>query len=57
VLTGTVHAKAFLGEHLDFQVRVGDSMLLARAHSSLRTPVGEPVHMRMRAEKCIAIPQ
>jgi iron(III) transport system ATP-binding protein len=55
VLTGTVHAKAFLGEYLDFQVRVGDTMLLARAHPSLRTPVGEPIHMRMRAEKCIAI--
>ena len=56
VISGTVHAKAFFGEYLDFQVKVGESVLLARAHPSLRTPIGEPIHMRMRAEKCIAIP-
>ena len=46
VLGGTVAAKAFLGEYLDFQVKVGDSVLLARAHPSLRTPIGDPIHMR-----------
>ena len=56
VITGTVYAKAFFGEYLDFQVKVGESVLLARAHPSLRTPIGGPIHMRMRAEKCIAIP-
>jgi len=53
--TGTVDAKVFLGEYLDFQVRIGDCMLLARAHPSLRTPVGDPINVRMKAEKCIAI--
>ena len=52
---GTVEAKVFLGDYLDFQVKVGDSLLLARVHPSLRTPTGEPVHVRMRAEKCVAI--
>jgi iron(III) transport system ATP-binding protein len=56
VITGTVYAKAFFGEYLDFQVKVGESVLLARAHPSLRTPIGEPIHMRMRVEKCVAIP-
>ncbi|HTS40151.1 MAG TPA: ABC transporter ATP-binding protein [Xanthobacteraceae bacterium] len=56
VCAGTVAAKAFLGEYLDFQVNVGDCVLLARAHPSLRTPVGDPIHIRMKAEKCIAIP-
>ncbi len=56
IVAGTVHAKAFLGEYLDFQVKVGENILLARAHPSLRTPVGEPIHMRMKAEKCVAIP-
>ena len=56
VYTGTVAAKAFLGEHLDFHVKVGDCELLARVHPSLRTPVGDPIHVRMRAERCIAIP-
>ena len=55
VCSGTVAAKAFLGEYLDFQVRVGDRLLLARAHPSLRTPVGDPIHVRMKADKCIAI--
>jgi iron(III) transport system ATP-binding protein len=56
VCTGTVDAKVFLGEYLDFQIKIGDCVLLARAHPSLRTPVGEPIHARMKAEKCIAIP-
>ncbi len=54
--TGTVAAKAFLGEYLDFQVKIGDCTLLARGHPSLRTPVGNPIHLRLKAEKCVAIP-
>jgi iron(III) transport system ATP-binding protein len=54
--TGVVAAKAFLGDHLDFQVKVGDAVLLARAHPSLRTPVGDPIHVRMPAEKCLVVP-
>ena len=53
---GTVLAKAFLGDCLDFQVKIGDFILLARVHPSLRTPVGDRVYVRMRAEKCIAVP-
>jgi iron(III) transport system ATP-binding protein len=52
---GIVDAKVFLGDYLDFQVKVGESVLLARVHPSLRTPTGDPVHVRMRAEKCVAI--
>ena len=52
---GTVAAKVFLGDYLDFQVKVGESVLLARVHPSLRTPTGDPIHVRMRAEKCVAI--
>jgi iron(III) transport system ATP-binding protein len=55
ICRGTVEAKVFLGDYLDFQVKVGDSVLLARVHPSLRTPTGDPVHVRMRAEKCVAI--
>jgi iron(III) transport system ATP-binding protein len=56
VCVGAVHAKAFLGEHLDFHVRIGDLVLLARAHPSLRIPVGDKIFVRMRADKCIALP-
>jgi iron(III) transport system ATP-binding protein len=53
--TGIVDAKVFLGDYLDFQVKVGESTLLARVHPSLRTPAGDPIQVRMRAEKCVAL--
>jgi iron(III) transport system ATP-binding protein len=56
IIKATVHAKDFLGEYLDFHVKVGDVVLQARAHPSLRTPTGEPIYVRMKAEKCVAIP-
>jgi iron(III) transport system ATP-binding protein len=56
VCKALVTAKDFLGEYLDFQLKVGDVVLLARAHPSLRTPVGEAIFLRMKAEKCVAIP-
>ncbi len=56
VRQGTVQAKDFLGEYLDFEVKVGEVVLQARAHPSLRTPTGDPIYLRMKAEKCIAIP-
>jgi iron(III) transport system ATP-binding protein len=56
VIRGTVHSKDFLGEYLDFHVKVGDVVLQARAHPSLRTPTGDPIYVRMKPEKCVAIP-
>jgi len=55
ICRGIVEAKVFLGDYLDFQVKVGESVLLARVHPSLRTPTGDPINVRMRAEKCVAI--
>jgi iron(III) transport system ATP-binding protein len=56
VCEGVVSAKVFLGEAVDFQVQVGDQLVLARAHPSLRTPVGDRVFLRLAPEKCIVIP-
>jgi iron(III) transport system ATP-binding protein len=56
IVSGTVHAKDFLGEYLDFHVKVGDVVLQARAHPSLRTPTGDTIFVRMKSEKCVAIP-
>jgi iron(III) transport system ATP-binding protein len=56
VRQGTVHAKDFLGEYLDFEVKVGEVILQARAHPSLRTPTGDLIYVRMKADKCVAIP-
>jgi len=53
--SGIVDQKVFLGEYVDFQVKVGETILLARAHSSVRTPIGDPIHIRMNPEKCVAI--
>jgi iron(III) transport system ATP-binding protein len=57
VFVGEVQAKAFLGDCLDFQVKIGEFVMLARVHPSLRTPVGDRIYVRMRGEKCVAVPQ
>src|SRR4051812_7405250 len=57
VLEGTVDAKIFLGECLEFQFKVGDALLLARVHPSFSPTVGTKVHLRIDPEKCIAIPE
>jgi iron(III) transport system ATP-binding protein len=55
MFTGLVDSKVFQGDFIDFQLRVGAVTLLARAHPSLRTPVGEPLHIRIEPEKCIVL--
>ena len=55
--SGIVDQKVFLGDFVDFQVKVGETMLLSRAHPSLRTPIGETIHVRMNPDKCVAIPE
>ena len=55
VLQGTVDTKVFLGESVDFQVKVGERPLLSRAHPSLRTQVGHPIFLSLDPEKCVAL--
>jgi iron(III) transport system ATP-binding protein len=55
VSEGLVEAKVFLGESVDFQVKVAGRTLLARAHPSLRTPIGNQIFIRIDPEKCVAI--
>lgn len=54
-LAGTADATVFLGDFLDVQVRVGQTMLQSRSHPSLRAPDGAPLYIRIDPEKCIAI--
>jgi iron(III) transport system ATP-binding protein len=54
-LSGIVDQKVFLGDFVDFQVRSGETMLLSRAHPSLRTPVGGTIHIHVRPEKCVVL--
>lgn len=55
VIVGIVEAKVFLGECLDFRVSVNGVQLLARVHPSLRTPVGDPVHIAIDPAKCTVL--
>jgi iron(III) transport system ATP-binding protein len=54
-LQGTVHTKVFLGESVDFEVKVGERVLLSRAHPSLGTKVGHPIFLSLDPEKCVAL--
>ena len=55
VWEATVSQKVFVGESVDFQVKVGERILLARAHPRLNTRVGHPVFVRVEPEKCVAL--
>src|SRR5207247_2134675 len=50
-----VDQKVFLGEFIDFQVKLGGRILLSRSHPSLRTPVGEALYVKLHPEKCVAL--
>ena len=52
---GIVDQKVFLGDFVDFEIKVGDYILRSRAHPSLRTPVGDRIHIRLNPAKCVAI--
>ena len=50
-----VDLKVFLGEYTDFHLKIGERSLLARAHPSLETPVGQTLYIRMNPQKCNSI--
>ncbi|MGH9255762.1 MAG: ABC transporter ATP-binding protein [Vicinamibacterales bacterium] len=52
---GRVDQKVFLGEAVDFQVKVGARTLLSRRHPTLRTKVGDAIFVQLNPEKCIVL--
>jgi iron(III) transport system ATP-binding protein len=54
VLEARVDQKVFLGECVDFQVKLGERILLSRRHPSLRTRIGERIYVSLHPEKCVA---
>jgi iron(III) transport system ATP-binding protein len=54
---GIVENKVFLGDFVDFYVKVGNFTLQSRAHPSLRTPIGGKINVRMDPRKCVALPE
>jgi iron(III) transport system ATP-binding protein len=51
-----VEQKVFLGESIDFRVRIGDRVLLSRAHPRLSTRIGQPIHVGIACDKLLALP-
>ncbi len=56
VIQGTVDQKVFLGEALDWQLKVGGRTVLSRTHPTIYTKVGEQVWAHIDAAKCVAMP-
>ena len=55
VWEGRVEQKVFLGEAVDFLVKVGPRTLLSRRHPTLRTKVGEAIFVHLDPEKCVVL--
>jgi iron(III) transport system ATP-binding protein len=55
VWEGRVEQKVFLGEAVDFQVKVGPRTLLSRRHPTLRTKIGETIFVHLDPEKCVVL--
>jgi iron(III) transport system ATP-binding protein len=55
VWEGCVEQKVFLGEAIDFRVRVGPRELFSRSHPRLRTPVGGTIFVQLNPEKCVVL--
>ena len=56
VLSGVVDQKVFLGESLDWVVKVGPRTMLSRTHPTIFTHIGEPIWARIDPMKCVAMP-
>ena len=57
VWQATVDQKVFLGEAMDFQVKVGPRTLLSKTHPSIRTPIGDKLWLRIAPDKSVAMPE
>ena len=55
VWEGLVDQKVFLGECVDFQVKLGSRMLMSRRHPTLRTPIGHSIFVQLPPDKCVAL--
>lgn len=55
VFEGAVFTKVFLGETLDFQIKVNEQVVLARVHPAHKTPVGSTIFFSVDPTSCIAL--
>ena len=52
---GMVDQKVFIGEAVDFQIKIGNRLLLSRAHPRIRTPIGQGIDFDIHPDKCVAL--
>jgi iron(III) transport system ATP-binding protein len=52
---GTLEIAAFLGDHLDCIVSIGDTLVRARAHPSVQLSRGQDVWVEFPVEHCVAM--
>jgi iron(III) transport system ATP-binding protein len=55
IFEGRVEVKVFLGEYMDYQIRIGTRQVLARVHPSLDAAIGDTVYIKLNPEKCIPV--
>ncbi len=56
VMHGLVDQKVFIGEAMDWQLKVGQRIVMSRSHPSIRTPIGQPTYAFVDPAKCVAMP-
>ena len=52
----TVEEKVFIGDAVEWRLRLGETRVQVRTLPSLRTPIGEDVWLRFNPEKCVVLP-
>ena len=53
---GKVDQKVFIGEAMEWQIRIGQRVLLSKSHPSIRTPIGQPIWAQIHPSQCVAMP-
>jgi iron(III) transport system ATP-binding protein len=51
-----VDQKVFIGEAMEWQIKIGHRTLLSKTHPSIRTPIGQPVWAQISPSQCVAMP-
>ena len=56
VLAGKIAHRVFLGEVVDYLVETGDGEIRVRTKPEFDFRVGQPVHVGVSPQKCVALP-
>jgi hypothetical protein len=56
VLAGKIAHRVFLGEVVDYLVDTGEGEIRVRTKPELDFRIGQPVHVGVSPQKCVALP-